>query len=103
MWRRARGAPRHPVLWRWLDPNRRKTKKTTLLPPPLSPLPPSPFPQATYYGHQEAQDAQGTCSFSENYANTNGLPWSLGTSTTIAMNDVQFENGKACGMCIMYR
>ena len=88
------------MLWRWLDPTRRKNQP----PPPPPPFPPLPLPlQATYYGHQEAQDAQGTCSFSENYANTNGLPWSLGTSTTIAMNDVQFENGKACGMCIMYR
>jgi len=71
-----------------------------LLSPP--PLPPHLL-QATFYGHEEGQDAQGACSFSENFANTNGMPWSKGISTTIALNDAQFDNGAACGMCIMYQ
>ena len=60
-------------------------------------------PQATFYGHEEAQDAQGACSFSENFANTNNLPWTKGISNTIALNDAQFANGAACGMCVMYQ
>jgi len=59
--------------------------------------------EATFYGHQEGQDAAGACSYSENFANTNSLPWSTGISTTIALNDAQFEAGLACGMCIMYQ
>lgn len=59
--------------------------------------------EATFYGHEEGQDAQGACSFSENFANTNNLPWTKGISNTIALNDAQFANGAACGMCVMYQ
>lgn len=61
------------------------------------------IPQATFYGHEEGQDTQGACSFSENFANTNNLPWTKGISNTIALNDAQFANGAACGMCVMYQ
>ena len=96
-------------------PPKKKKKKLTslpLLPPSPEPHhPPSPHPhphskknkQATFYGHEEGQDAQGACSFSENFANTNGLPWTKGISNTIALNDAQFANGAACGMCVMYQ
>ncbi|KAK9808944.1 hypothetical protein WJX72_006738 [[Myrmecia] bisecta] len=55
----------------------------------------------TFYG--AGQDAAGTCSFSENFANTNSLSWTAGVYNTIAMNDPDFDNSKACGMCLMYR
>ena len=91
---------------------------TDLFPPPSPSLPSLPRPhsnsnqinlnhnpphQATFYGHEEGQDAQGACSFSENFANTNNLPWTKGISNTIALNDAQFANGAACGMCVMYQ
>lgn len=34
---------------------------------------------------------------------TNSLPWTKGVSTTVALNDAQFANGAACGLCIMYQ
>ena len=94
----CRRPPQHAVVGAFFTtPPTRSTTHPPLLPSLL------PSQQATFYGHQEGQDAQGTCSFSENYANTNGLPWTQGISTTIALNDAQFENGKGCGLCIMYR
>ncbi len=59
--------------------------------------------QGTFYGQQDGQDAQGTCSYNENFANTVKLPWSSGTDMTIALNDAQFENGNGCGLCIKFR
>lgn len=49
------------------------------------------------------QDGMGKCSFSENYANTNHMPWTRGIAGTIALNKADFDDGKACGMCIMFR
>jgi len=57
--------------------------------------------QGTFYGL--GQDSQGTCSFSQNFANTNDLPWSTGTALTLALNNDQFANSAGCGMCVMYR
>ena len=36
-------------------------------------------------------------------ANTDGLPWSSGLTMTIAMNDDQFGNSVACGMCVTFQ
>ena len=50
------------------------------------------------------QDAKGACSFNENFANTmSSSSWTAGTMVTIAMNHDQFNGGKGCGTCIMYR
>nr|QOL01074.1 putative extracellular protein CSOL_007b [Pseudococcomyxa simplex] len=57
----------------------------------------------TFYGQQDGQDAQGTCSYNENFANTVKLPWSSGTDMTLALNDAQFDNGSGCGLCIKFR
>ena len=59
-----------------------------------------PFLQATFYG--PGGDAEGTCSWGPNFANTLGLPATANTANTIAMNDVDFSAGLACGMCVMY-
>lgn len=59
--------------------------------------------QGTFYGQQDGQDAQGTCSYNENFANTVKLPWSSGTDMTLALNDAQFDNGSGCGLCIKFR
>lgn len=59
--------------------------------------------QATFYGQDPMQDGMGKCSFSENYANTNHLPWTRGIAGTVALNKADFDDGKSCGMCIMYR
>lgn len=59
--------------------------------------------QGTFYGQQDGQDAQGTCSYNENFANTVKLPWSTGVDNTIALNDAQFANSGGCGLCIKYR
>jgi hypothetical protein len=56
----------------------------------------------TYYG-QGGDDRQGACSFSENFADTNSLPWSKGVVTTVALNDAQFAAGAACGLCLKFR
>jgi hypothetical protein len=45
----------------------------------------------------------GKCSFSENYANTNHMAWTTGIAGTVALNRAHFDDGKACGACIMYR
>jgi hypothetical protein len=59
---------------------------------------------ATYYGQDPDQDAKGACSFNENFANTMSTSaWTTGTMVTIAMNHDQFNGGKGCGTCIMYR
>lgn len=55
----------------------------------------------TSYG--AGQDDQGTCSYGNNMANTNGLPWSNGLTMTVAMNDPQFDGSVACGMCITFQ
>lgn len=57
--------------------------------------------QGTFYG--AGQDNQGTCSFSQNFANTNNLPWTTGAALTLALNDAQFDNSAGCGLCVMYR
>lgn len=57
--------------------------------------------QGTFYG--AGQDSQGTCSFSANFANTNDLAWTTGAALTLALNDAQFDNSAACGLCVMYR
>ena len=52
----------------------------------------------------ETQDAKGACSFNENFANTmSSSSWTTGTMVTIAMNHDQFNGGRGCGTCIMYR
>ncbi|KAK9854210.1 hypothetical protein WJX84_008056 [Apatococcus fuscideae] len=56
--------------------------------------------KATYYG--PGGDAQGTCSWGPNFANTLGLPATANAATTIALNDVDFSAGLACGMCVMF-
>lgn len=58
---------------------------------------------ATFYGQDPDQDAQGACSFNENYANIMSYPWHQGTMVTIALNREQFDNSRGCGLCIMYR
>ena len=59
---------------------------------------------ATFYGQDPDQDAKGACSFNENFANTMATdPWTKGTMVTIALNHDQFNGGKWCGTCIMYR
>ncbi len=58
----------------------------------------------TFYGQDPDQDARGACSFNENFANTmSSAAWTTGTMVTIAMNHDQFNGGKGCGTCIMYR
>ena len=57
--------------------------------------------QGTFYG--AGQDDQGTCSFSQNFANTNLLPWTNGAKLTLALNNNQFDNSAACGLCLMFR
>lgn len=57
--------------------------------------------QATYYGKDG--DNQGACSFGASKANSMGLPWSTGTSLTVAVNDFQFADGLSCGMCVKFR
>ena len=32
-----------------------------------------------------------------------GLPWSSGTSLTVAVNDFQYADGLSCGMCVKFR
>jgi len=59
--------------------------------------------QGTFYGQQDGQDAQGTCSYNENFANSVKLPWTTGVDATIALNDAQFASGSGCGLCIKYR
>ncbi len=59
--------------------------------------------QATFYGHQQGQDAQGACSFSENYANAMSQSWANGAAVTLALNRDHFDDSRGCGMCIMYR
>ena len=59
--------------------------------------------QATFYGQQQGQDAQGACSFSENYANAMSQSWADGAAVTIALNRDHFDDSHGCGMCIMYR
>ncbi|KAA6428967.1 MAG: hypothetical protein FRX49_01077 [Trebouxia sp. A1-2] len=55
----------------------------------------------TSYG--AGQDNEGTCSYGNNMANTDGLPWSSGLTMTVAMNDPQFGASVACGMCITFQ
>ena len=58
----------------------------------------------TFYGQDADQDAKGACSFNENFANTMSTSaWTTGTMVTIALNHDQFNGGKGCGTCIMYR
>ncbi|CAL8470266.1 g9808 [Coccomyxa elongata] len=57
----------------------------------------------TFYGQQDGQDSQGTCSYNENFANSIKLPWTTGVDNTIALNDAQFANSGGCGLCIKYR
>ena len=57
--------------------------------------------QGTFYGL--SSDNQGACGFSGNGANSLGLPWSTGTTLTVAINDDQFSGGITCGMCIKFR
>ena len=59
--------------------------------------------QGTFYGHQQGQDAQGACSFSENYANAMSQSWANGAVVTLALNRDHFDDSRGCGMCIMYR
>ncbi len=59
--------------------------------------------QGTFYGHQQGQDAQGACSFSENYANAMNQSWADGAAITLALNRDHFDDSRGCGMCIMYR
>ncbi|KAK9902216.1 hypothetical protein WJX75_007899 [Coccomyxa subellipsoidea] len=61
------------------------------------------FGDGTFYGHQQDQDAQGACSLSENYANAMHLPWAAGAAVSLALNRDQFDDSRACGLCIMYR
>ena len=57
-----------------------------------------------HYHHPKLQDAKGACSFNENFANTmSSASWTAGTMVSIAMNHDQFNGGKGCGTCIMYR
>lgn len=59
--------------------------------------------QGTFYGQQSGQDDNGICAFGKSFGNTLGLPWSSDIQNTVAMNQAQFSNAKACGLCIMYR
>jgi hypothetical protein len=59
--------------------------------------------QGTFYGQQQGQDARAACSFSENYAGTMNYTWTQGAAISLAMNKAQFDDGKACGLCVMYR
>ncbi len=56
----------------------------------------------TFYNMDGVGDTQGACSFSDNFAATNGLPWTKGVAVTIALNDAQFQQG-LCGMCVRFR
>ena len=62
-----------------------------------------PGVQGTFYGQQQVQDGGGTCSLSENYANTNHYPWTNGITGTLALNGNDFGDSGGCGMCVMYR
>ena len=64
---------------------------------------PAPSLQGTFYGQQQAQDGQGACSFNENRANTMNLSWTTGAAVSLAINNDQYAEGKACGLCVMYR
>ena len=57
--------------------------------------------QGTYYG--AGQDANGSCGFNSNGANSLKMPWTSGTSITVAINDDQFADGLSCGLCIKFR
>jgi hypothetical protein len=59
--------------------------------------------EATFYNMDGLGDTQGACSFSDNFANTNGLPWTKGVAVTIALNDAQFASGAGCGLCVRFR
>ncbi|BDA51120.1 hypothetical protein COCOBI_17-3400 [Coccomyxa sp. Obi] len=61
------------------------------------------YGDGTFYGHQQGQDAQGACSFSENYANAMNQAWADGAAITLALNRDNFDDSRGCGMCIMYR
>ncbi|KAL0041698.1 hypothetical protein WJX79_001132 [Trebouxia sp. C0005] len=63
--------------------------------------PPLQYTGGTFYGL--GSDNQGACGFSGNGANSLSLPWSSGTTLTVAMNDDQYSVGITCGMCIKFR
>lgn len=52
----------------------------------------------TFYG--AGNDAAGACSFG--FSNSNSLPWSTGTETTVALNNPQYGDSTPCGMCIQF-
>ena len=57
----------------------------------------------TFYNMDGKGDTEGACSFSDNFAATNNLPWTKGVAVTIALNDAQFASGAACGLCVRFR
>ena len=52
----------------------------------------------TFYG--AGSDAAGACSFGK--SNSNSLPWSSDTQTTIALNQPQYGDSAPCGMCVQF-
>ncbi|KAK9829703.1 hypothetical protein WJX72_007439 [[Myrmecia] bisecta] len=57
----------------------------------------------TFYGQQSGQNDAGACTYGLHYGNTLGLDWSKGVQTYIALNNAQFDQSNACGLCLMYR
>ena len=57
--------------------------------------------QGTFYG--KGQDDQGACGFSSSAANSLNLPWTSGTTLTVAIDDFQYADGLSCGMCLKFR
>ena len=57
--------------------------------------------QGTYYGTNG--NVNGSCGFGGNGANSLKMPWTSGTTMTVAVNDDQFAEGLTCGLCIKFR
>lgn len=59
--------------------------------------------QGTFYGQQSGQDDMGACSYGKGVSDTLKLDWSNGVAATVAMNDCQFQESLACGLCLYFR
>lgn len=59
--------------------------------------------QGTFYGQQGGQNDWATCSYGSKVSNTLKLDWANNVAANVAMNDCQFQEGLACGMCLYFR